>query len=224
MNFKQLIRLYESEIVFQHPGEDEELARDKVYSMQQFEKWFKTYKSKLIWNEQAQGYDSNTNIYLHNLGLSIIPVQFNIVKGDFYCNHNNLISLEGCPKEVRGNFNCSHNNLKSLKGCPKEVGDLLNFQFQNIGDFYCSYNQLESLEGCPEIINGSFNCSDNKLKSLKGSPKIIKGYFNCSYNQLESLEGCPKEIRENFNCSYNKVKFIKEQIRLICKVRGKIIT
>jgi len=33
MKFKNLYKLIEQEIYFQYPGEDEALARDKVYSM-----------------------------------------------------------------------------------------------------------------------------------------------------------------------------------------------
>jgi len=233
MKFKDLYRLYESEIVFQYPGEDEALARDKVYSIQQFEKWFKKHESDLIWNEQAKGYDSNENIDLFNLDLSIIAIQFNIVKGNFDCSYNSLISLEGSPREVKGSFYCHYNQITSLKGCPKKIEGTFdcsrNYLILLEGcpkiikkSFYCYNNNLTSLEGSPEIINGDFNCSDNKLKSLKGSPKIIKGCFNCSNNQLISLEGCPEEVRGNFFCCNNKVKFTEEQIRSVCKIGGKI--
>ena len=43
------------------------------------------------------------------------------VIGDFFCQGNNLTSLEGCPKIVEGTFNCGHNNLTSLEGCPEIV-------------------------------------------------------------------------------------------------------
>jgi len=76
-----------------------------------FKRWFKENKFKLVWNKQIQGYDSNTNIYLHNLGLSIISIQFNIVKGDFYCNYNKLTSLKGYPKEIGRDFICSKFSL-----------------------------------------------------------------------------------------------------------------
>jgi len=214
MNFKQLIRLYESKIVFQHPGEDEEKNRNKIYSLKQFENWFKKNKSNLIWNEQAQGYDSNTDIKILYLNLTIIPIQFNIVKGDFYCSLNYLISLEGCPKEVGGNFNCSENNLTSLKGCPKKIGK----------DLDCSFNHLTSLEGSPEEIGENFDCSFNKLISLKGSPEKVRGTFECYNNQLISLEGCPKKVGKNFGCWNNKVKFTEEQVRSVCKVGGRIVT
>jgi len=186
MNFEQLIRLYENEIVFQYPGEDEELARDKVYSIQQFEKWFKKNESKLIWNEQAQGYDSNTDINIFLLNLYIIPIQFNIVKGNFSCSFNYLILLKGCPKEIKGNFYCHNNKLKSLKGCPEEIE----------GNFDCSHNSLISLEGCPKEVGGHFDCYYNNLISLEGCPKKVGGNFNCSHNQVKFTE---EEVRSRCN-------------------------
>jgi len=143
-----------------------------------FKKWFKENKFDLIWNEQAKGYDSNENINIFNLGLSFIPIQFNIVKGNFSCSFNYFISLEGCPKEVGGNFNCSDNNLTSLKGSLKEVK----------GDFDCSHNQLESLEGCPKKVRGHFDCYNNQLISLNNCPKEIKERFDCVDNNLDINE------------------------------------
>ena len=100
------------------------------------------------------------------------------VTGGFYCDHNQLKSLEGCPQTVGGSFYCYQNNLESLEGCPQKVGD----------GFYCSGNQLESLEGCPQTVGGSFYCSYNHLESLEGCPRIVGGYFYCSNNkQLTSL-------------------------------------
>ena len=47
-------------------------------------------------------YDVIGNVYLHNKGLTKIPVKFNMVTGYFNCSENKLTSLEGCPKEVGG--------------------------------------------------------------------------------------------------------------------------
>lgn len=33
-----------------------------------------------------------------------IPCKFGSVSGNFYCNHNNLISLRGCPSYVGGDL------------------------------------------------------------------------------------------------------------------------
>ena len=53
-----------------------------------------------------------------------LPYKFGKVSGYFDVSYNeNLVSLEGCPKEVSGRFCCSNcRRLDSLEGCPKEVG------------------------------------------------------------------------------------------------------
>jgi hypothetical protein len=107
---------------------------------------------------------------------------------DFYCNDNQLTSLEGSPHEVGGSFYCNDNQLTSLEGSPHEVG----------GSFYCHDNQLTSLEGAPKEVGGDFYCYDNKLTSLKGAPKEVGGGFYCNNNPL------PKEILDNIE----HIKFI----------------
>ena len=47
-------------------------------------------------------------------------------------------------------------------------------------------------------------------------------YFLCDNNKLTSLKGCPKEIFEDFHCSDNDVKFTKDDVRALCKVKGNI--
>jgi len=41
------------------------------------------------------------------------------VGGHFYCNNNQLTSLEGCPETVSGNFSCSYNQLTNFDGLPE---------------------------------------------------------------------------------------------------------
>jgi hypothetical protein len=132
---------------------------------------------------------------VEKLKLRLIPIQFGKVSGYFFCKKNELITLEGSPKEVGGVFNCGDNQLTSLEGAPKKVG----------GGFICSRNRLTSLEGSPEKVGGSFLCDFNQLTSLEGAPKEIDGDFYCNSNQLTSLEGVPKEIDGAFYCNSNKL-------------------
>jgi len=125
------------------------------------------------------------------------------VIGDFYCDNNNLTSLEGAPQIVGGDFDCSYNNLTSLEGAPKTVG----------GDFTCWYNNLTNLFGAPQIINDSFDCSFNNLTSLEGIPKSI-GYG----------DGDPFDAIGNFWISKElKDRFPKEYIRSLSDIRGTIV-
>jgi hypothetical protein len=114
------------------------------------------------------------DVYLMDKNLTEIPVQFGIVKGNFYCYNNLLTSLLGCPKEVFGSFSCSYNKLTSLKFAPEKVKK----------SFYCNNNLLTSLKFSPEKVKLGFNCSHNLLTSLEFAPQKIKGDFIFYSNQI----------------------------------------
>ena len=68
-----------------------------------------------------------------------------------------------------------------------------------------------SLDGCKNLI------------SLKNCPYCVINLFDCIFcRQLDSLEGCPKEVGKNFYCFGCKRKFTKEEVKSLCKVKGKI--
>jgi hypothetical protein len=132
--------------------------------------------------------DVDGNVDLSGKNLKELPLKFGKVSGNFFCNTNQLTSLEGCPTTVGKDFSCDNNKLTSLKGCPTTVG----------GYFWCDNNQLTSLEGCPREVGNSFDCNGNQLTSLKGSPLSVGGNFGCSDNpQLVSFEGFPEKHKKN---------------------------
>ena len=88
-------------------------------------------------------------------------VRFGKIGGKFYCDNNQLTTLEGAPREVGGYFSCDNNQLTTLEGAPQKVG----------GRFYCKYNQLTSLEGAPQEVGGDFYCDNNQLTTLEGAPR-----------------------------------------------------
>ena len=137
--------------------------------------------------------DAHGYVYLSDIGLTKLPLNFGIVSGGFYCGYNKLTTLEGCPKEVGGDFNCSNNKLKTLKGGPKEVG----------GDFDCRYNELITIEGAPKEIGGNFNCRHNKLTTLEYMPNL-RGNIYISNNPL------PKEIHDNKDLIKYIIKYQEE--------------
>ena len=98
----------------------------------------------------------------------LLGIRFGRAFWNFYCNGNNLTSLEGAPQIVNGAFYCSGNMLTSLTGAPQTVG----------GEFGCTDNKLTSLEGAPETVGGEFSCYNNRLTSLAGAPKTIRGEFS----------------------------------------------
>ena len=131
--------------------------------------------------------------------LNRIPLVFNKVSGYFFCNNNNLTTLEGSPKKIIGNFDCSNNKLTTLEGSPKEIGC----------DFNCSDNKLTTLEGSPVKVGWEFNCRGNKLTTLLGSTEEVGGHFDCRDNKLTTLEGGPKEVGGNFFCSRNPLRSLE---------------
>ena len=118
--------------------------------------------------------------------------------------------------DVEGSVNLFNKNLT-------EFPDYIKFNYVS-GYFDCANNQLTSLKGCPTSVGGGFYCYNNQLTSLEGCPTSIGGYFDCSKNQLTSLKGCPASVGGNFDCSDNQVKFTKEDVLNVCKVKpNKII-
>jgi len=99
--------------------------------------------------------DVNGDVALHEEEISVIPLKFGKVTGNFSCLGNYLTSLDGCPATVGGDFRCGYNVLTSLEGSPHTVG----------GDFYCSYNNLTSTyTGDTDIdVSGIVRCADNSL-------------------------------------------------------------
>ena len=115
--------------------------------------------------------DIDGDVHLYSKNLSKLPLNFNIVSGNFNCSHNQLTSLEHCPSEIGGDFSCHNNKLTSLEHCPSEVG----------GGFYCSYNELTSLEYCSQQIGGDFYCTGNPVDF------IVRGFIR-SDNKNEWVE------------------------------------
>jgi hypothetical protein len=121
--------------------------------------------------------DVDGDVSLYKRNLSKLPLKFGRVTGNFYCQHNKLTTLEGCPGEVDDHFYCNNNQLTTLEGCPRVVG----------GDFWCYRNQLTTLESDPDRIpevGGNFWCSSNQLTTLLGCPRVVGGDFWCYYNKL----------------------------------------
>jgi hypothetical protein len=99
----------------------------------------------------------------------------------------------------------------------------LPYKFNKVsGYFDCGSNKLTSLAGAPKEVGGVFDCSNNKLTSLVGAPKEVGRHFSCYRNNLNSLAGAPKEVGRHFSCYRNTKKFTEEDVKKVCKVKGKI--
>jgi len=122
-------------------------------------------KNYIINEDGSIDVDGNVNLY--DKKLKVLPLNFRKVSGDFYCNYNQLISLEGAPHTIGENFDCNNNQLTTLEGAPQRVG----------GGFDCGYNQLTSLEGVPQRVGKYFSCGNNKLKNIDYLPKYYKELY-----------------------------------------------
>lgn len=183
-------------------------------------------------------YNIKGDVDLEFIKMKKIPFKFGIVTGDFSCNNNELINLEGSPKEVGGSFHCYENKLTSLEGSPEKVGINFNCMSNNLTslegspkkvgkDYTCSYNNLTSLEGSPREIGGMFNCHQNKLTSFKNIPQIIANKLIFSNNLITSLEGCPVKVTNGFdftNCKLTTLKGSPEKVYNNFDVTGNYLT
>lgn len=124
------------------------------------------------------------DVKIYNADLQMLPIQFGVVSGDFFCCGNELITLENAPYMVGSDFNCSGNKLKTLQYAPVEVG----------GFFSCHENELVDLKGSPQEIKGNFNCFLNELTTLAGGPTKVHGSYYANHNELVSLEGSPEAV------------------------------
>lgn len=102
-----------------------------------------------------------------------LPLKFNKVMGDFFCDNCELETLIGSPKFVGGVFDCSGNKLKSLKHGPESAKS-----------YSCGSNHLTSLEGAPKSAT-RLHLQDNNIKSFRG---IQFGsnykFFRCEGNPI----------------------------------------
>ena len=58
---------------------------------------------------------------LQNSKVKRLPVSFKKVDGDFWCNNNQLTTLEGTPNSVGRRFFCWNNPLTTLEGMPTQL-------------------------------------------------------------------------------------------------------
>lgn len=124
--------------------------------------------------------DVDGHVDISSRDLTLLPLRFGRVMGNFNVQNNRLTTLYGAPMVVGGNFNCYHNRLTNLIGSPEWVG----------GDFFCYQNQLLSLEASPKVVVGSYYISgNNKLSNLVGCTVIIGGNFSFDDSLLSSFSG-----------------------------------
>lgn len=119
-------------------------------------------------------------VNITHMQLDCIPVQFNIVKGIFYCNDNNLTSLKGSPKYL--------------------------IPSRYIPSFYCYKNKLTSTEYCTPNIDSDFYCSNNNIFNLKGFPSA-RG-IDITENPISRLIGRVQTLISDRKFELRSIEFI----------------
>ncbi len=94
------------------------LSKEVIESYLIIDKTFEGIPDELIKVKEIRGY------VILEIKKGYIPSWLKNVKiyGDFICSHNDLTSLENCPRYVTYHLHCNNNKLTSLEGCPKYIG------------------------------------------------------------------------------------------------------
>jgi hypothetical protein len=137
------------------------------------------------------------DVDLQQMKLTKIPLKFNKVSGNFYCQNNKLSSLVGSPVSVGADFNCSINHLVSLEDGPLKVK----------GSYICTNNILLNLVGCAEEIGGSLYVGDEVNSTYSGNIDIaVEGdvylsnnYAHTDYVRCVIREKLPNKFLKNIH-------------------------
>ena len=124
--------------------------------------------------------DVDGNVDLSSRNLSILPIKFKRIMGDFHIQNNQLATLYGSPIAIGRNFNCFNNQLTNFTNGPKWVG----------GDLYAYNNKLAILKGSPHEVAGNYYISGNdKLSNLVGCTLKIGGNFSFDDTLVSTFSG-----------------------------------
>ena len=77
--------------------------------------WLSKYKITKYTIDDNLVVDVDEYVWLRSKNLTSLPFQFGIVHGYFSCHHNQLTSLEHCPKVVKGNFDCDEHLKQDIR-------------------------------------------------------------------------------------------------------------
>jgi len=106
--------------------------------------------------------DVDGDVEIIGESLTLLPLNFNKVSGNFNCSINDLISLKGCPKYIDGNFYCYCNQLTTFEYFPISIGQDGDFVFSN-NPVFCFRNYIENQFDKIEIFNEFRILKDNTV-------------------------------------------------------------
>jgi GNAT superfamily N-acetyltransferase len=135
-------------------------------------------------------------IMMDNMNIGEFPeyIQFNKADDTFSLTNTKLHTLRGCPREVGSNFYCDVNNLTSLEFAPEKINgnlymsrnnvpvDLLLRQLKDINLGGLCYSDLGVYDRNSHLMESFSRDNDNKLKNLGvGKINLIKDWLE-KYN------------------------------------------
>ena len=134
-----------------------------------------------------------------------IPIPFGSVSNNFYCDDNQLTTLENAPLAVGiqgiGHFVCSTNLITNLRFMPKKI----------TGTFISRNNRLTSLEGIEidsDLYNGVLDYYSDlpllRLLLFKGSIEFNSGDSSSNINRLRLENIINKYISDKSMPLYEK--------------------
>jgi hypothetical protein len=99
--------------------------------------------------------DVNGSVVLDHINLKKIPITFNRVLGDFWCQGNELTSFENFPKVIGGRLKASRNKINSLVGFPKFLNSPDRGWHQLMVRIDLSNNNIRTFDGVSNIYDGN---------------------------------------------------------------------
>ena len=159
------------------PTDKYSFTKEDLKKLKKLKEYLKQQKPKilvekynLIYNQQTQSYDCDTDVQFSNHDLidGKFPFKFGHIRGKFYVPRD-IKTLQNGPEIVDNDFRCYWCSfLKNLKGAPKKVGGWFSVS--------CCFN-LQSLEGAPQGNNvGDYIYYDDCCTKLKISKEDKKKY------------------------------------------------
>lgn len=147
---------------------------------EKFSLLFEGFDPKHMTINADQTVDYSDGVYIQECKLEKIPIKFNKVDGNFYCQDNSLVTLEGAPNIVTGRFLCQYNNLKNLKGGPSYAGEYL-----------ATDNPIDSIEWLPKEVENDFelevkiNASQDEIEhEISNRCKVGGNLYVSNINKL----------------------------------------
>jgi len=108
--------------------------------------------------------------------LSMLPVRFKRIDGDFTAMWGRMQTLEGSPEHVGTDFACTDNAINSLAHGPQFVG----------GDYFCVNCNLSNFIGIGHV-SGKIHAELNPFTSLRGLPMDFAGTVSITYGSRMAL-------------------------------------